>query len=344
MTRDGTRTSDARGLEEKLAFLRRPQSYADETTAVTVAETPAAWVFLTRRHAYKLKKPECHRALDLRDPATRYEHCEEEVRLNRRLAADIYLGTVPLTKEDDGCLAIGGRGVPVDWLIKMRRMPPERMLDRAIRAGTVKTRELRIVASLLAGFYRSAVPVALPPAEYRRRLADTLTQNRRTLADPEAQLSRRMVERVTASLRKFIMGQASLFDRRVRRGCIREGHGDLHTAHVFLGPKSAVTGCAAYDRDKRVQDFVDELSALAIDCEVLQAPGAGKLILETCSDRLGDAPRPELIAFYKARRAMMFASSAVKRNAKGWPDTSCSWHGPAEAYLALASRYVGQIG
>jgi len=329
---------------EKVAFLRQPQAYPDEPEKVTAVETHMSWVFLTRQHAYKLKKPVRYDFVDFRSLHSRRRGCEEEVRLNGRLAPEIYLGTVPLTEEADGTLAVDGTGEPVDWLVKMHRLPAERMLDQAIRAGGVKTRELRTVAGLLAKFFAAAVPVAIPPAEYRRRIANAVTANRRTLADPSWGLPLRSVEMVTATLRKVVMGQAPLFDRRVRRGRVREGHGDLGAAHVFLGPKAAVIDCLEFDRDLRVQDSADELCLLAIECEALGAPGAGKMILETCCDRLGDEPPPELIAFYKARRAMTRARSVVLHPADASPAESADVRGRAETYLALAERYARQLG
>ncbi len=333
-----------RNLEEKVAFLRQPQVYPDESVKVTAVETHMSWVFLTRQLAYKLKKPVRDDVLDFRSLDSRRRNCEEEVRLNRRLAPEVYLGSVPLTEEADGVLAVDGIGEPVDWLVRMRRLPAERMLDRAIRAGGVKTRELRIVAGLLARFFTDAVPVAMPPAEYRRRLANAVTANRRILADPSREMPVRSVETVTATLRKVVMGQAPLFDRRIRRGRIREGHGDLRAEHVFLGPKAAVIDCLEFNRDFRIQDSADELSFLAIECEVLGSPGAGKVILETCCDRLGDEPPPELITFYKARRAMMRASSAILHPANGSAGDSAYWRGRAETYLALAEQYARQAG
>jgi len=331
-------------FEAKVAFLRQPQGYADETKEVTAVETQLSWIFLTRTFAYKLKKPVRCDSHDLGNPETRLYACEEEVRLNRRLAPDVYLDTVPLAEAVGGELSVGGAGTPVDWLVKMRRLPAERMLDRAIGAGNVKTRELRIIAGLLAQFFRAAVPVALPPAEYRRRLADAVTASRRTLADPSSGLAVRSVETVTATLRKFVMGQASLIDKRVRGGRIREGHGDLKAGHVFLGPKAAVIDCVAYDRDSRILDTLDELSLLAAECEILGSPGAGKVILESCCSRLGDTPPPELVAFYKARRAMMCARSAVLWAADERCGDPLHWRGRADTYLALAARHARHIG
>lgn len=333
-----------RDIMEKVAFLRQPLAYPGEAAEVTAVETHMSWIFLTGHLAYKLNKPVRDDFLDFRDLESRRHNCEEEVRLNRRLAPEVYLGTVPLTKEADGTLAVDGTGEPVDWLVKMRQLPAERMLDRAIRAGNVKTRELRIVASLLVRFFADAVPVAMPPGEYRRRLADGITANRRVLSEPRWAMPARTVETVTATLRKVLMGQAPLFDRRVRRGRIREGHGDLRAEHVFLGPKAAVVDCLEFNRDFRIQDSADELSFLAIECEILGAPGAGKMILEICCDRLGDEPPPELIAFYKARRGMICASSAALRSADANAGDLAHWRARTETYLALAEKYARQLG
>ena len=330
-------------LMEKVAVLRQPQAYGDEPVEVTALETRMSWVFLVGQTAYKLRKPVRHDVFDFRRLESRRRNCEEEVRLNRRLAPEVYLATVPLTEETDGTLAVNGTGVPVDWLVKMRRLPAQRMLDRAIRSGTVKTRELRIVAGLLAKFFAQAVPVAMPPREYRRRLANAITANRRKLADPSCGIQGRSVEMVTATLRKVVMGQAPLFDRRIRRGRIREGHGDLRAGHVFLGPKAAVIGCLEFNRDLRIRDSADELSALAVECEVIGGPGAGKVILETCCDRLGDEPSPELIAFYKALHATMRAGSAILDPVLGIPGDAAGSRGRAEAYLALAGQYARQL-
>ena len=311
---------------------------------MTAVETHMSWVFLTEHFAYKLKKPVRYDFLDFRSLESRRSNSEEEIRLNRRLAPDVYLGVVPLTEEEDGVLAIGGSGRPVDWLVRMRCLPAGRMLDRAIRSGEVKPKELQAVALLLARFFADAVPVAMPPAEYRRRLASAVTGNRRTLAAPAYGLQGRAVEKVTAALRKTLMGNAPLFDGRVRRGRIREGHGDLRADHVFLGPKAAVIDCIEFHRDFRIQDSADELSFLAMECEMLGSPGAGKVILENCCDRLGDEPASELIAFYKAFRAMMRARLAILHLEDKELRNTDFWRSRAEAYLELAGKYARELG
>jgi aminoglycoside phosphotransferase family enzyme len=100
---------------------------------VEAIETHMSWVFLTHDHAYKLKKPVCSSFLDFSTMDARRHYCEEELRLNRRLAAEVYLGIVELTLNSLGHLQLDGSGRAIDWLIKMRRLPMHRMLDYCIK-------------------------------------------------------------------------------------------------------------------------------------------------------------------------------------------------------------------
>src|SRR3990170_2390421 len=118
-------------LPAKIAFLGRAEAYPDETASVERIETHMSWVFLTDRRAYKLKKPVRTSYLDHQTVEARRHACAEELRLNRRLAADVYLDLVPLTITGD-VPTLGGTGEIVDWLVVMRRLPAERMLSNVI--------------------------------------------------------------------------------------------------------------------------------------------------------------------------------------------------------------------
>ena len=103
-------------------------------------ETHMSWVYLTDRHAYKLKKPVRYDYLDFSTLEARRQNCEDEIRLNRRLAPDVYLAAIPLTVDAEGGLRLDGTGAVVDWLVKMRRLPADQMMDRAITARTEERR------------------------------------------------------------------------------------------------------------------------------------------------------------------------------------------------------------
>jgi aminoglycoside phosphotransferase family enzyme len=118
-----------------VAALRDPACYPEATQGVQAIETHMSWVFLTDAHAYKLKKPVHFADRDFRSADARRHSCEEEVRLNRRLAAPVYLGVVPLAVAGDGGLRVGGQGPAVDWLVRMHRLPAGLMLDSLLAGG-----------------------------------------------------------------------------------------------------------------------------------------------------------------------------------------------------------------
>jgi aminoglycoside phosphotransferase family enzyme len=331
-------------LAEKVAFLRRPQSYAHAPRRVEAIETHMSWIFLTAELVHKLKKPVRYRFLDFRSLAARRRNCEAEVRLNRRLAPAVYLGAVPLVVDAEGGLRLDGEGEIIDWLVRMRRLPSERMLDRAIRDGTVRAVQLEAVARLLAEFFTAAIRVPIRPQTFRRRLAGGIAESAAELSDPAFDLSEERVARVRDRLGETLAGKAALFDRRVVAGHVVEGHGDLRPEHVCLGPDPAVIDCLEFRREFRLLDWADELSFLAMECERLGAPGPGAAILEACCRRLDDSPPPALIAFYKAQRALLRARLAILHLRDEEVRDAHVWRPRALEYLELAETYAAPPG
>jgi len=339
---NGTRcTTRAAALEAKVAYLSRRDSYSEATAAVEVIETHMSFVFLTDHHAYKLRKPVLYDFLDFSTLAARLADCLEEMRLNRRLAPEVYLGVVALTQEVGGQLQLAGDGEPVDWLVKMRRLPQELMLDRAIHGRRVSRDDVRRFMLALAEFYRRAEPVAMDPAAYRQRFERDIRANRLELSDPDYGLAHALLEAIMASQLDTLKREAAVFDRRVANGKIVEGHGDLRPEHVFLGREPVFIDCLEFNRDWRLLDPVEEIAYLSLECEHAGAPWIGEVAFETYSERTGDVPAPQLVRFYKSVRASLRAKLSV------WhlrdhlePAAREKWINRARRYLELAHRYA----
>lgn len=327
-------------LAEKVAFLKCPESYPESPGAVEPIETHLAWVFLTDRHAYKLKKPACYSFLDFRSLAARRRDAEEEVRLNRRLAPDVYLGVVALVMDRQGGLALEGEGVPVEWLVKMRRLPRSRMLDFAIASGSVDAAALEAVAQLLATFYRQAAPVVVTPAAYRRQFQEEIAGDARALAEPRYGLPAEAIARTAAGQHRFLERWPELLDVRASAGRIVEGHGDLRPEHVCLGPPPVIIDCVEFNRDFRILDPADELAYLGLECERLGAEGIGTAVLARYGALTGDHPAEALVRFYKSVRALLRAKLAAWHLDDRTVAYPSQWFNRARAYLGLAERYT----
>lgn len=145
-------------LAARVRFLSDPHSYPVAPHRVEAHETHMSWVFLTDDRAYKLKKPVRRPFLDFSTVAKRRFFCEEGLRLNRRLAPETYLGTIPVCRLPSGTFSLGDGGRIVDWVVEMRRLPQADMLDERIARNTVHRRQIDTVAARLAEFYSRCAP------------------------------------------------------------------------------------------------------------------------------------------------------------------------------------------
>ncbi len=139
-----------------IEFLARPKTYGSGIVAVERIDTHSAIVFLAGEHAYKLKRAVKFPFLDFSTMARRHAACENEVRVNRRTALDIYLGVVPLTRDSRGGLAIDGDGEPVDWLVKMRRFDQDGLFDRLADRDALTPALILDLADEIAAFHAEA--------------------------------------------------------------------------------------------------------------------------------------------------------------------------------------------
>jgi len=321
----------------------RPDSYPGSAGRVEAMETHMSWVFLTDRHAYKLKKPVRFDFLDFSTLEARERDCREEVRLNRRLAPETYLGVVPLTMSGRGQLRLGGKGSVVDWLVKMRRLPSALMLDRVIVTGEADAAVVSKVASLLSRFYTGLAPVALSPSGYIQRFEREIDEHRRELAMPDYGMPGELVSAIILSQGNFLRTNGDLLCDRVRGHRIVEGHGDLRPEHVFVGNPPVVIDCLEFNKQFRIVDPADELAFLWMECAFLGAPEVGEGIWQAYADATGDAAAGALLSFYRSHRACLRAKLSLWHLKDHDIREPGKWRSRARKYLRLADHSAGQF-
>lgn len=325
-------------LAEKVAALRDPATHGQPHQAIDAVETHLSWVFLTPTLAYKLKKPVRLQGVDFRSLPARLYNCREELRLNRRLAASVYLDVVPLVRDADG-LHIGGSGEVVDWLVKMRRLPQARMLDNLIRNREVQTRDVERLAQRLLTFYRRQQPILIDGARYRARLHREIDISLRELCEPRHRLDAVAVTRVGAGLKTFLNAAADLFDARAA-GHIVEGHGDLRPEHVYAGDPPLIIDCLEFSRPLRQIDPIDELCFLGLECARLGADTVAPILMRCYEETMGETPPATLVAFYRSYRALLRARLAAQHLRDPDCRRALHWWQTAQGYLALAERHL----
>jgi aminoglycoside phosphotransferase family enzyme len=330
-------------LAEKVAYLSRPESYGKGVSAVEVIETHMSYVFLVDRFVYKLKKPVRYPFLDFSTLEARRFNCDEELRLNRRLARTVYLAVVALTFFRSG-LRLEGTGEPVEWLVKMRRLPRHLMLDRAIQERRVGEQDIVRLTHVLAGFYATADRVALTRAEYRERLRCAIQENHRYLARAIYGMDPALLGAIRDRQLEFVEHQSSVLDARVDANQMVEGHGDLRPEHVCLAAEPIIIDCLEFNRDLRIADPADELAYLAMECEFAGAGEIRHTLLATYRSITADSVPEALIEFYQAYRAVLRARLAAFHLEDHLTEAErMKWLARGRAYLQLAQGHLARI-
>ncbi|MDU8912343.1 hypothetical protein [Aestuariicoccus sp. MJ-SS9] len=324
-------------LAAKRAFLESGAAWPGEATPECV-ETHGSLVFLTSDRAWKMKKPERRHFLDLSTLAARQVACQEELRLNLELAGDVYRGLTPLVAGADGALSLGGEGQIVEWLVEMRRLPENQMLDQRLQHGPPPQRaEIDGVADRMIAFYRTAShPEGAGQAFLARQCREArinsahLTEMRHRLGAPfDAGLAESGLARMMACADEILERGAG--------GIIVEGHGDLRPEHVCLMTPPVIFDRLEFDQELRLADPYEEFNYLGLECEAL---GAG-WIRDALLTRLGQSgigpPSPALMTAYGVNRCLTRARLAIDHLRDADIRTPQKWPAQARYYLARAA-------
>ncbi|MFI5011254.1 MAG: hypothetical protein ACHQAY_02795 [Hyphomicrobiales bacterium] len=330
---------DGQDLEEKVEFLKTAAHYPNRPPRVLARETHMSWVFLAGEHVFKLKKPVRNRLLDFSTLRAREFNCREEVRLNQRLSPDTYLGMVALARLSGGELSFGPGGRIVDWLVKMRRLPAERMLDVLLTRHLVRARLIDELATLLASFYRRVEHPVLSSAAHARRFLREQRLNREVLTHEGFRIDAEKARRVLGELDEALIRCRPLLDNRVRGGFILEGHGDLRPEHICFTRPIAIFDCLEFNRDLRLVDPFDELAFLEVECALLGAEWFGPVLMRKVESMLGDRPDDALLRLYRMFRAVLRARLTLAHLLDRAPREPSKWEPLADRYLELAERF-----
>jgi aminoglycoside phosphotransferase family enzyme/thymidylate kinase len=323
-----------------VAWLATPVAYTHPPLRVEHVETHISHVFLTEKDVYKLKKPVRFDFLDFSTLAAREQACREELRLNRRLAPGVYLDVLPVTRAAEQALSIGGSGEVLDWLVHMRRLPADLTLDVLHAQGQLRPEQVERLAETLVSFYESQPSLPIAAEAYRERFMQHIQANLRELLEVQHHLPQAAIRRAHAFQLQRLALSPELFDERVRRGRIVDGHGDLRPEHICLTAPVAIFDCIEFNAEFRQNDVADELAFLAEECAAIGADWAGRQLLESYQRRTDDHPEPVLWDFYQAYRACVRAKvAALRSEQKSHAEQQAAWE-EARQRLNLADRYA----
>lgn len=331
-----------------LADLSRPEAYPFPVEAVDIEETHISIVFLAGDLVYKVKKPVDFGFLDFTTLELRHHFCQEEVRLNRRLTRDVYLGVVPVV-EVGGQLQFYGDGPVVEYAVKMRRLPDDRMLLRMLGRGEVDEPVLAALADRLTRFYREEAATGPgvdewgTPEAVWHNIRENLDQTAPYAGEIIAPVQLRWIEDASSN---FLWSQADLFGRRVAGGRVREGHGDLHLAHVFVERPEPdglqIVDCIEFNPRLRCGDIAVDVAFLSMDLDHHGRSDLAARFVALLAERLADDDLARLVHFFSVYRAHVRAKVNCFRTDELAPELPeyLAVRTQAERYIDLATSYI----
>ena len=269
--------------------------------------------------------------------------CAAEVRLNRRLAPDVYLGVRGVARIEDG-VGLTDEDDPraIDFVVEMRRYDEAQTLAATLERGELQRWHVVEVGRVLARFHEDARQVApdrAPVLAAERRFDRNLQE---LLADVEQRGEIERVQGLERFAHAFVTAHAQTFWARANRGQVREGHGDLRAEHVLLDDPVRIVDCVEFDPGLRGLDVADDLAFLVFDLAARGGERFGEILVDAYRDAGGDPGSDALVAFYAAYRALVRAKVALVRGAQ-LPGSSAE-HGQESAHardlISLAERFA----
>jgi aminoglycoside phosphotransferase family enzyme/predicted kinase len=316
--------------------LLAPQIYPHPVARVELVETHISWVFLAGERVYKVKKPIDLGFLDFTSLARRRFFCAEEVRLNRRLAADTYLGVAEL-KGSARRPRFGGSGRTFEVAVVMRRLPADLMLDGLIRDDRASPEIIDDLAALLARFHADAetggeIDDLGGSAAVRRNWEENFAQT--ASLGPELLPAESLVI-LRNYVQEFLAREQGRFAARVAAGHSRDGHGDLQAQHVCCTRPIQIFDCIEFNHRFRFGDTAGEIAFLAMDLDRLGRHDLAIRFLNAYLEESGDYEAVPLLDFYRAYRAFV-RGKVLSFQVEARPELRSS----VRALFALAAGYA----
>lgn len=302
-------------LKALLDPLQAESCYPHPVEKFTFIETHISSIILTGKFAYKLKKPLNLGFLDFSTLDKRQFCCEEELRLNQRLAPQLYLDVLPV----GGSITqpvIGQSDHVIDYAIQMHEFPQAAQLDRLLENNALQDQHIDQLANSIARFHDTTAQAAMDtaygnPQQVHQPVQNNFSHIRQTVTDPQL-LTR--LDKLEAWCQQRFSELQGTFGKRKQAGFIKECHGDMHLRNmVLLEDEVVLFDCIEFNPELRWIDTISDIAFLVMDLEDRQQYHLARRFLNRYLELTGDYAGIEVLDYYKVYRALVRAKVAAIR-------------------------------
>ncbi|UCF44775.1 MAG: phosphotransferase [Candidatus Bathyarchaeota archaeon] len=287
--------------------LMKPEAYDEEPGEIELVQTHISFVFLTRNFVYKVKKAVDLGFLDFTTLEKRRFFCEKELELNRRLCGDMYLEVVPINRSNT--IKIKGEGETVEYAVKMKRIPQNRMMSKLLEENKVNVKLIEQIAEIIANFHSKAetrrakrnhnlLPMVDPivEANWKENFDQTKEFVGKTISMKKFKLIHERIE-------DFIGRNLGIFETRMAEGRVRYCHGDIHSGNIFIADRIYIFDAIEFNDRIRYSDVTADVGFLAMDLDFRKRGDLSGAFVNRYIKSSGDKELTLLLPFYKCYRA-----------------------------------------
>ncbi len=327
-----------RSLPNVIASLLKPEVYDHNTENIRLVETHISWVILTGPFAYKIKKTIDLKFLNFSTLEKRHHYCNEELRLNGRLASAIYLDVVAI-RGPAKFASLSGSGEIIEYAIKMNQFPQQAQLDRMLESERLKPEHIDMIASAIADFHQQTEVADQndsygKPEQILKPVNENFHQIRLLRTDSSNLEVLKQLE--NWSFRTF-ENIKTLMSQRKKDGFVRECHGDLHLRNlVFIDHKVNAFDCIEFDPQLRWIDIISDIAFLIMDLQNRHEAIYANRLLNLYLEKTGAYAAIKLLSFYCVYRALVRAKVEAITASQNEDIASTAFND----YLRLASSYL----
>jgi len=322
----------------------KPEAYDEEPGQIELTQTHISFVFLTRNFVYKVKKAVNLGFLDFTTLEKRRFFCEKELELNRRLCGDMYLEVVPINRTRSNIIKIKGKGKTIEYAVKMKRMPQEKMMNRLLEEKKVDNKLIDKIAKIIAEFHSKAETnkrisefgsLAIIETNWKENFEQTREFVGKTISMKNFKLIRERID-------DFMKRNMAFFEKRMAEKRVKDCHGDIHSGNIFVTDGIYIFDAIEFNERFRYSDVASDTAFLAMDLDFKERTDLSNFFVERYVKYSGDQELTKLLPFYKCYRAYVrgkVTSFKLKDPSISSEEKNAAKK-EAKAYYKLASTYA----
>jgi aminoglycoside phosphotransferase family enzyme len=332
-------------MSSMIQDLLNPAHLPDQTERVSLVQTHISMVLIGDRFVYKIKKPVDFGFLDFTTLDKRRYYCNQEVKLNRRLSRDLYLGVVPILYDGFHYRMGEGEGRIVEYAVRMKRLPEEMLMKSVFFRGELNETHLRRIAEVLARFHKGArnsdeIDAFGYPDAIKVNTDENFAQTEKYIGTTIEKKDFNELKRWTSS---WYASTGNTFMDRVKGKHVRDCHGDLHMEHICLTEDLPIFDCIEFNDRFRYTDTLNDIAFLLMDLEYHGGNRDSAVLWDFYRGQSREGEVESLLAFYKVYRAYVRGkvTSFQLDDERIEPDTKEEAIRTAKRYFQLARSYIG---